>query len=258
VGGVQPDLDDRLVRDGARHARLRRQRRSARRAKARAGNDPWLGDTLEWYTTSPPPPHNFDMFAIVFFWTPPHFWALSLLMKDEYAKVGVPMLPVVRGEARDAPPDPALHVLLYAVTQLPFCAGGFGAIYLVASLGARRPSSAGAVRLLRRADRRAALRTVPLLARLPRAAVRRDGPRRQALDSAPLMDRRSPARTSAPASSRPRHALHVRDDLRRGAPLRLDEPARPRAPARRRGDPPPGPSLKPFLMSLSITHPSWA
>ncbi len=35
---------------------------------------------------------------IVFFWTPPHFWALSLLMKDEYAKVGVPMLPVVRGE----------------------------------------------------------------------------------------------------------------------------------------------------------------
>src|SRR3954470_9107433 len=38
------------------------------------------------------------LFAIVFFWTPPHFWALSLLMKDEYAKVGVPMLPVVRGE----------------------------------------------------------------------------------------------------------------------------------------------------------------
>jgi protoheme IX farnesyltransferase len=37
------------------------------------------------------------LFAIVFFWTPPHFWALSLLMKDEYAKVGVPMLPVVGG-----------------------------------------------------------------------------------------------------------------------------------------------------------------
>ena len=41
----------------------------------------------------------FYLFAIVFFWTPPHFWALSLLMKDEYAKAGVPMLPVVRGEA---------------------------------------------------------------------------------------------------------------------------------------------------------------
>jgi heme o synthase len=38
------------------------------------------------------------LFFIVFFWTPPHFWALSLLMKGEYEKVGVPMLPVVRGE----------------------------------------------------------------------------------------------------------------------------------------------------------------
>ena len=38
------------------------------------------------------------LFAIVFYWTPPHFWALSLLMKDDYAKAGVPMLPVVRGE----------------------------------------------------------------------------------------------------------------------------------------------------------------
>ncbi len=51
----------------------------------------------------------FYLFAIVFFWTPPHFWALSLLMKDEYAKAGVPMLPVVRGEAGDAAPDPPLH-----------------------------------------------------------------------------------------------------------------------------------------------------
>ena len=48
------------------------------------------------------------LFFIVFFWTPPHFWALSLLMKGEYEKVGVPMLPVVRGEARDAPADPAV------------------------------------------------------------------------------------------------------------------------------------------------------
>src|ERR671915_343459 len=38
-------------------------------------------------------------FAIVFFWTPPHFWALSLLISDEYARTGTPMLPVVRGEA---------------------------------------------------------------------------------------------------------------------------------------------------------------
>ena len=77
------------------------------------------------------------LFFIVFFWTPPHFWALSLLMKEEYRKVGVPMLPVVRGEAETRRQILLYSVLLYAVTQLPFCAGGFGAIYLVASLAAR-------------------------------------------------------------------------------------------------------------------------
>src|SRR5271169_1599031 len=72
------------------------------------------------------------LFFIVFFWTPPHFWALSLLMKDEYRKVGVPMLPVVRGEAETRRQIALYAVLLYVVTQLPFCAGGFGTIYLVA------------------------------------------------------------------------------------------------------------------------------
>src|SRR5919199_1836373 len=52
------------------------------------------------------------LFAIVFFWTPPHFWALSLLMKDEYAKVGIPMLPVVRGEA-ETRRQIVLYTLLY-------------------------------------------------------------------------------------------------------------------------------------------------
>ncbi|HEV2924940.1 MAG TPA: heme o synthase [Solirubrobacteraceae bacterium] len=98
------------------------------------------------------------LFFIVFFWTPPHFWALSLLMKDEYEKVGVPMLPVVRGEAETRRQILLYAVLLYAVTQLPFCAGGFGAIYLVASLALGIGFVAGAVRLYRRADRRSALR----------------------------------------------------------------------------------------------------
>jgi protoheme IX farnesyltransferase len=98
------------------------------------------------------------LFFIVFFWTPPHFWALSLLMKDEYEKVGVPMLPVVRGEAETRRQILLYAVLLYAVTQLPFCAGGFGAIYLVASLALGIGFIAGAVRLYRRADRRSALR----------------------------------------------------------------------------------------------------
>jgi protoheme IX farnesyltransferase len=98
------------------------------------------------------------LFFIVFFWTPPHFWALSLLMKDEYEKVGVPMLPVVRGEAETRRQILLYSVLLYAVTQLPFCAGGFGAIYLTASLLLGVAFVAGAARLYRRADRRSALR----------------------------------------------------------------------------------------------------
>jgi protoheme IX farnesyltransferase len=97
------------------------------------------------------------LFFIVFFWTPPHFWALSLLMKGEYEKVGVPMLPVVGG-ARETRRQILLYsVLLYAVTQLPFCAGGFGAIYLVSSLTLGLGFIGGALRLYRRADRRSAL-----------------------------------------------------------------------------------------------------
>jgi protoheme IX farnesyltransferase len=98
------------------------------------------------------------LFAIVFFWTPPHFWALSLLMKDEYARVGVPMLPVVRGEVETRRQILLYSVLLWAVTQLPFCAGGLGAIYLVASLGLGALFIGGAWLLSRRADRRSALR----------------------------------------------------------------------------------------------------
>jgi protoheme IX farnesyltransferase len=98
------------------------------------------------------------LFFIVFFWTPAHFWALSLLMQEDYRKVGVPMLPVVRGEAETRKQILLYSVLLYAVTQLPFCAGGFGVTYAVASVLLGLGFIAGAVRLYRRADRRSALR----------------------------------------------------------------------------------------------------
>ena len=98
------------------------------------------------------------LFFIVFFWTPPHFWALSLLMKDEYAKVGVPMLPVVRGEDETRRQILLYTVLLYAVTQLPFCAGGLSAFYLVASLGLGIAFIVLSLKLRRRADRASALR----------------------------------------------------------------------------------------------------
>jgi protoheme IX farnesyltransferase len=98
------------------------------------------------------------LFAIVFFWTPPHFWALSLLMKEEYKRVGVPMLPVVRGEDETRKQILLYSVLLWAITQLPFCAGGLGAIYLVSSLVLGGLLIGGAVVLYRRADRSSALR----------------------------------------------------------------------------------------------------
>jgi heme o synthase len=98
------------------------------------------------------------LFAIVFFWTPPHFWSLSLLMKDEYARAGVPMLPVVRGEGETRRQILLYAVLLYAVSQLPFCAGAFGVTYLVCSVVLGAAFIFGAYRLLRRADRRTALR----------------------------------------------------------------------------------------------------
>src|SRR3989440_3368844 len=98
------------------------------------------------------------LFAIVFYWTPPHFWALSLLMKGEYEKVGVPMMPVVRGEHETRRQILLYTLLLYAVSQLPFCAGGFGGVYLVASMLLGGAFIAGAVVLYRRADRRSALR----------------------------------------------------------------------------------------------------
>ena len=101
----------------------------------------------------------FYMFAIVFFWTPPHFWALSLLMKDEYAKAGIPMLPVVRGEDETRRQILLYTVLLYAVTQLPFCAGGLGIAYVIPSILLGGAFIAFAVKLLRTADRRWALRT---------------------------------------------------------------------------------------------------
>src|SRR5918998_221974 len=98
------------------------------------------------------------LFAIVFFWTPPHFWSLSLLMKDEYARAGVPMLPVVRGEVETRRQILLYAVLLYAVTQLPFCAGAFGVTYLVCSVLLGAAFIAGAYRLLRHPSRRTALR----------------------------------------------------------------------------------------------------
>jgi protoheme IX farnesyltransferase len=98
------------------------------------------------------------LFAIVFYWTPPHFWALSLLMKDEYAKVSVPMMPVVRGERETRRQILLYTLLLYAISQLPFCAGEFGGFYLAASIVLGLAFVGGALWLYRSPSRRVALR----------------------------------------------------------------------------------------------------
>jgi protoheme IX farnesyltransferase len=99
------------------------------------------------------------LFAIVFYWTPPHFWALSLLMKDDYARVGVPMMPVVHGEAETRRQILLYTCLLLVLTLLPVLFGFFGALYAGAALLLGGAFVWLAVRLHRRADRRSALRT---------------------------------------------------------------------------------------------------
>ena len=99
------------------------------------------------------------LFAIVFYWTPPHFWALSLLMKDEYARVGVPMMPVVHGETETRRQIVLYTGLLFVLTLLPVVFGFFDAIYATAAVALGATFAVLAVRLQRRADRRSALRT---------------------------------------------------------------------------------------------------
>ena len=69
------------------------------------------------------------LFAIIFFWTPPHFWALALFVKSDYTKVGIPMLPVVAGERATRHQILVYSVLLLPLSMVPWWIGGTGAIY---------------------------------------------------------------------------------------------------------------------------------
>ena len=79
------------------------------------------------------------LFLIIFVWTPPHFWALAIAKKDEYAKVGIPMLPVTHGSEVTRKYILAYTALLVLVTIMPYLTGMSGLIYLVAAavLGGR-------------------------------------------------------------------------------------------------------------------------
>ena len=74
------------------------------------------------------------LFAIIFMWTPPHFWALALFVQSDYAKVGIPMMPVVRGEVSTRKQILIYAVLLLPIAIAPWLIGGTGVIYGIAAL----------------------------------------------------------------------------------------------------------------------------
>jgi protoheme IX farnesyltransferase len=93
------------------------------------------------------------LFVIVFLWTPPHFWALALLLREQYAAASVPMLPVARGERETLRQIIAYTLLLVAATIVPGAIGTFGAAYLAAALVLGAAFLALALRLGRRPSR---------------------------------------------------------------------------------------------------------
>ena len=99
------------------------------------------------------------LFAIVFYWTPPHFWALALRYRGDYAAASVPMLPVVRGEAETARQIVLYSLILVGVSLLLWPAAGMGLIYVGAAIGLGAVFVVYALRLRRdAANGRAAIR----------------------------------------------------------------------------------------------------
>jgi protoheme IX farnesyltransferase len=88
--------------------------------------------------------------GIVFLWTPPHFWALSLYRRDDYARAGIPMLPVTHGEAETRRQILAYSFALVALTLVVGPLAGLGPLYLASAALLGGGFIAGAVRLQRR------------------------------------------------------------------------------------------------------------
>ncbi|HHJ39422.1 MAG TPA: protoheme IX farnesyltransferase [Methylothermaceae bacterium] len=79
-------------------------------------------------------PNAVLLFLIIFLWTPPHFWALAIAKKDEYAKVDIPMLPVTHGVEFTGLQVLLYTILLFVISLIPYLAGMSGLIYLVAAV----------------------------------------------------------------------------------------------------------------------------
>ena len=132
------------------------------------------------------------LFLIVFLWTPPHFWALALLIKENYAAAKVPMLPVVRGEARDDAPDRPLLRRHRRASRSPSGSRSARSTPLPRPLlGASSSGSPGSSG--REPTPPARGRPLPLLPPLPGAALRRGGrrPGDPVTDMTPELERKN-------------------------------------------------------------------
>ena len=92
------------------------------------------------------------LFLIVFYWTPPHFWALALLKQADYGRAGVPMAPLVWGERETMRQMLWYTVILLPLTLLPWAFGAFGAIYLASALLLGTLLLGGVIRVIRAAQ----------------------------------------------------------------------------------------------------------
>jgi protoheme IX farnesyltransferase len=92
------------------------------------------------------------LFLIIFYWTPPHFWALALLKQKDYGRAGIPMAPLVWGERETMRQMLWYNVILIALTLLPFAFGAFGIIYFVSAAVLGGILLAGVITVSRSAD----------------------------------------------------------------------------------------------------------
>lgn len=87
------------------------------------------------------------LFLIIFYWTPPHFWALALLKQRDYGAAGVPMAPLVWGEHHTSDQMVWYTGIMVALSALPYCFGAFGAFYLVSAIVVAAPLVYGVIRV---------------------------------------------------------------------------------------------------------------
>ena len=178
------------------------------------------------------------LFALVFYWTPPHFWALSLRIRKDYAAAGVPMLPVVKGIPETTRQIALYTILMVAISLVLFAVARMGAIYLVAAVVLGAIFLWQAYRLWRRgaseeASTAGAIRALQVLDQLPVAAV--PGGRHRRAGGHPGLGPPPPVAAGAPDAlsrrgagrrGRARRSAARRGDRRSGPPGARDPPNR--------------------------------